>query len=124
MHANWQKLLDVRDEVLKALEQARQSRFISSSLEAKVVMEVSQDAAELLQRYQATLPALYIVSQVDVIARDGSAGNVTIHKADGSKCERCWNYSTHVGESVEYPTVCERCLPVVKEILGGGAAVS
>jgi isoleucyl-tRNA synthetase len=35
------------------------------------------------------------------------------------KCERCWNYSTRVGEDKQYPTVCERCSAVLKEI--GGA---
>ena len=46
---------------------------------------------------------------------------VTIHRAQGKKCERCWNYSVRVGESADYPTVCERCLPVLREIEGGAA---
>jgi isoleucyl-tRNA synthetase len=44
---------------------------------------------------------------------------VEIKKADGQKCERCWNYSTRVGEDKNYPTVCERCSAVLKEIEGG-----
>jgi isoleucyl-tRNA synthetase len=39
-----------------------------------------------------------------------------VQRADGAKCERCWNYSTHVGESVDYPTVCERCVKALDEI--------
>jgi isoleucyl-tRNA synthetase len=43
---------------------------------------------------------------------------VTIQKAEGAKCERCWNYSTHVGENRRYPTVCERCTEALAEIEG------
>ena len=46
----------------------------------------------------------------------GGICDVEIQRADGAKCERCWNYSTHVGESADYPTVCERCLKALAEI--------
>lgn len=35
---------------------------------------------------------------------------VGVVKADGEKCDRCWNYSTHVGENPEHPIICERCV--------------
>jgi isoleucyl-tRNA synthetase len=41
---------------------------------------------------------------------------VTVQRADGKKCERCWNYSTHVGENPRYPTICERCSEAIAEI--------
>ena len=48
---------------------------------------------------------------------NGTGGvKVEVKKADGQKCERCWNYSTHVGEDKKYPTVCERCSAVLKEM--------
>ena len=48
---------------------------------------------------------------------NGTGGvHVEVKKADGAKCERCWNYSTHVGEDKNYPTVCERCSAVLKEL--------
>jgi len=47
---------------------------------------------------------------------------VTVDKADGKKCERCWNYSTHVGENARYPTVCERCSDALAEIEADGSA--
>jgi isoleucyl-tRNA synthetase len=48
---------------------------------------------------------------------NGTGGvHVEVTKADGAKCERCWNYSTHVGEDKTYPTVCERCSAVLKEL--------
>ena len=47
---------------------------------------------------------------------------VTVRRAEGRKCERCWNYSTRVGESPDYPTVCERCLAALEEIERSAAA--
>jgi isoleucyl-tRNA synthetase len=50
------------------------------------------------------------------------AGELKIHarRADGKKCERCWNYSTHVGENADYPTLCERCVTALAEIEASG----
>jgi isoleucyl-tRNA synthetase len=47
---------------------------------------------------------------------------IKIDRADGAKCVRCWNYSTHVGENTRYPTVCERCSEALAEIEGDGSA--
>jgi isoleucyl-tRNA synthetase len=51
---------------------------------------------------------------------------VDVQRADGTKCERCWNYSTHVGENAVYPTICERCVKAISEIeqTGGRGAAS
>jgi isoleucyl-tRNA synthetase len=71
----------------------------------------------LLQKHQKDLRYLFIVSQVELGNADAGAGvSITITGADGTKCERCWNYSTHVGESERYPTVCERCIAALQEI--------
>jgi isoleucyl-tRNA synthetase len=128
---NWERLAAVREEVLKHLEQARIAKTISASLEARVTLNAHGDLGKLLQEYAAQLPALLIVSQVAVLS-DGAAGNadsagVKVARADGKKCERCWNYSTHVGESVEYPTLCERCVAALGEIArdaGDGSAAA
>jgi isoleucyl-tRNA synthetase len=56
---------------------------------------------------------------------NGTGGlTVEVSKADGTKCERCWNYSTHVGDDPEYPTVCERCAAVLKELEAAGSSSS
>jgi len=122
--AEWDRLLAVREEVLKALEPLRVAKTISANLEARVTLTASGDLAALLQKQLKQLPALFIVSQVEVQPGAGngapSAGieGLQIHaeRARGKKCERCWNYSTHVGESTDYPTLCERCLAALKEI--------
>jgi isoleucyl-tRNA synthetase len=49
---------------------------------------------------------------------------VKIERADGKKCERCWNYSRHVGENTRYPTVCERCSEALAEIESDPAAAN
>jgi isoleucyl-tRNA synthetase len=91
------------------------AKLIGSSLQAKVRLEASGSTLELLQRHQNDLRYLFIVSQVEI----GNAGedvSIKISTADGEKCERCWNYSTRIGESERYPTVCERCVAALNEI--------
>ncbi|MEO7539729.1 MAG: isoleucine--tRNA ligase [Pyrinomonadaceae bacterium] len=114
--STWERIFSIRDEVLKALETARNDKQIGSSLEAKVVLTADHDMTRLLLDYYDQLRYIFIVSQVEV--QEGDAAAVEIRKADGQKCERCWNYSTHVGEFEKYPTVCERCAGALDEIVG------
>jgi isoleucyl-tRNA synthetase len=112
--SDWERIFSIRDEVLKALEEARGAKVIGSSLEAKVVLTVDKDTTYFLLNYFEDLRYIFIVSQVEVHQADGF--KVEIHKADGAKCERCWNYSARVGEFEKYPTVCERCAAALSEI--------
>jgi isoleucyl-tRNA synthetase len=123
--AEWGKLHALRSEVLQDLEHSRSQKFINASLEAKVRLRSRDPYLELLKRYEKDLPALFIVSQVEVLPFDDSVHgdhpepfHVEVLRADGAKCERCWNYSTHVGENSRYPTVCERCTAALAEIEG------
>jgi isoleucyl-tRNA synthetase len=119
---DFQTLMGVRDVALKALEIARQEKSIGSALEAVVTVVAPEDLVPLLERYRDDLRFLLIVSGLEVKRGPGGNGNaplrVLVEKAPGQKCERCWNYSTHVGESERYPTVCERCLAALEEIEG------
>jgi isoleucyl-tRNA synthetase len=112
--ADWERIFSMRDEVLKSLEEARNAKQIGSSLEAKVVLTTDKETTRFLIPYFEDLRYIFIVSQVEV--HEGEAFGVDIQKADGAKCERCWNYSVRVGESEKYPTVCERCLAALDEI--------
>jgi isoleucyl-tRNA synthetase len=124
----WELLGQVRGEVLKALEVARnEKKLVNSGLEAKVLLNADLELKAKLKHYLPQLPGLFIVSQVELI-RAGAGDyksevvpslEVTIQRADGKKCERCWNYSTHVGENPRYPTVCERCSEAIAEIEQG-----
>jgi isoleucyl-tRNA synthetase len=123
----WELLGRVRGEVLKALEAARNEKRINSGLEAKVLLNADLELKAKLKHYLPQLPGLFIVSQVELMSagagdfRSETAPSleVTVQRADGKKCERCWNYSTHVGENPRYPTICERCSEAIAEIEGG-----
>ena len=125
--ADWERLFVVRDEVLGSLEEARVAKVIGSSLEAQVSLTADGETLELLKRYQSELRYLFIVSQVEVRDDDKSTAaldlSVKILRAAGQKCERCWNYSVHVGESSSFPTVCERCVAALEEIEREGAGI-
>ncbi len=112
--SDWERIFSIRDEVLKRLEEARNAKQIGSSLEAKVILTVDKATTRFLIAYYEDLRYIFIVSQVEV--HEGDAFNVEIQKADGEKCERCWNYSVRVGESEKYPTVCERCVAALSAI--------
>jgi isoleucyl-tRNA synthetase len=116
---DWTTLRMVRDEVLKALEEARNNKLIGTGLEAQVTVTAPDPVYSVLSRHADQLRYLFIVSAVNLMqaAGNGTGGvRVDVKKADGLKCERCWNYSTHVGEDKTYPTVCERCSAVLKEL--------
>lgn len=134
----WRQLLELRTEVNKVLEVARGGKLIGSSLEAKVFLYASDSnlASRLQEMCEAnndadTLHRIFITSQAEVassleheaIANIAYSGEYVIQGqnkvwigvslAEGSKCERCWNYSPQVGSFSEHPTLCTRCFNVV-----------
>jgi len=123
--ADWQLLLASREDVLKALEEARNQKLIGTGLEAKVTVDAPASMYPVLDKYRELLRYVYIVSAVELkkSAETNGTGNVkvTVEKAPGQKCERCWNYSIHVGEDSTYPTVCERCAKVLPEFEAAGS---
>jgi isoleucyl-tRNA synthetase len=126
MQARWERLFEVRDAVLRALEEARAAKLIGSGLEAHVRLAAERGTHDLLEQYRADLRYLFIVSQVSVtLLPEGESGvRVSVERAEGQKCERCWNYSTRVGEFARYPTVCERCVEALAEIEAVGGLPS
>ncbi|PLZ71918.1 isoleucine--tRNA ligase [Fischerella thermalis] len=125
----WQQLREIRLDVNKVLEQARVEKMIGSSLEAKILLYISD--AELLSAIKSLnasnsngvdeLRYLFITSLVELVDApeklQGSKYNlqadrwrIGVLQADGQKCDRCWNYSTHVGENAAHPLICERCV--------------
>ena len=107
--AEWDRLMEVRDVVLKALEEARQAKLIGTSLEARVRLQGYKG-------FEAELPSVFIVSQV--VLEPGEELRAIIESADGVKCERCWKYSTAVGKDAEFPTVCDSCSAALRDMLG------
>jgi len=121
--SDWTTLLSIRDQVLKPLEEARARNQIGKSVEAQVKLTASDPLYSVLERQKDDLRYLFIVSQATL--ERGVSGNgtgslqVEVSRAAGEKCERCWNYSTRVGEDPKYPTVCERCAPVLRQLEAG-----
>jgi isoleucyl-tRNA synthetase len=124
---DWEFLYKLRQEVLKALEGAREKKIINSGLEASILLQ-SEDLVvdSRIKKYRNDLPALFIVSAVGA-CEGGPASfhsqaiptlRVMVQRARGEKCGRCWNYSTHVGENHRYPAICERCSEALAEIEG------
>ncbi len=110
--AAWDQLMDLREPVLKALEEARAAKLIGAPLEAR--LRITPGEHTILAERAADLPALFVVSQVAIEA--GDTFKVTVERAEGSKCERCWKYSTAVGQDAEYPTVCDTCAAALREL--------
>ncbi len=109
------QLFELRSKVMKALEEARNSRLIGAGLEAKVIITADGRTRRFLDSFGDDLRFLFIVSQVEL--RDGTELAVRVERAEGEKCERCWNYTTDVGTDPRYPGACARCVMNLDEIL-------
>lgn len=119
MESRWEKLIAVRNEVNKALEIKRQDRFIGNALEAKVTIFAGEEYYGMLNGYREFLPALFIVSDAeirnsppegDVVESPDLKGvSISVERATGDKCERCWNWSTEVNTLPDAPGLCRKC---------------
>jgi isoleucyl-tRNA synthetase len=117
---DWDKLLALRSSVSKALEEARASKLIGSSLEAKLLIEAPADFINII--HQTRDPeGFFIVSQLELRQIDSTEVSedvpyrVTVQRADGSKCPRCWMWKMDAGTNERIPEVCPRCAGVLIE---------
>ncbi|SDJ73809.1 isoleucine--tRNA ligase [Sediminibacillus albus] len=120
LKAKWDKFIAVRDDILKALEEARAEKTIGKSLEANIKIVPKDASTEVLLNGIEHLQQLLIVSGVEVQqtnkdAKEYEYVSVLVEKHPGEKCERCWVSSDTVGEDNDYPELCTRCAEVVKE---------
>ncbi|MBP0020815.1 MAG: isoleucine--tRNA ligase [Cyanobacteria bacterium SBLK] len=137
MTAYWTILRDLRTDVNKVMEQARSEKAIGSSLDAKVLLYIAD--ADLKKSLQGLNPEdslqgnridelryLFLASQVELVdsldriqgadyKSESDRVSIGIIKAEGEKCDRCWNYSTSVGKSSEHPLLCDRCESALAE---------
>ena len=114
LEAKWDKLLEVRDDVNKAIEESRNEKVIGKSLEAAVeIYSNDSEVVELLNSVD-NLHQLFIVSSVEVKENDGVAydlATVKVTKAEGHRCERCWN----IVEEVNEEGLCPRCASILNK---------
>ena len=116
--AKWDRIMAIRDDVKKVLEQARADKVIGSALEAGLTLYCSKDVYDFLNAIPMDeLADLFIVSHVDLVEGEGGVKGlveglgVSAAHAAGNKCLRCWKYETTVGED----GLCPRCAKVLKQ---------
>ncbi|MBU5364166.1 isoleucine--tRNA ligase [Enterococcus devriesei] len=120
----WKAFMDFRDNVLKALEEARNEKVIGKSLEAKVTIYPNEQVATMLTALDADLAQLLIVSPDSFsISKEAAPENaktfddvaILVEKAEGEVCDRCRQVRTTVGEDEKLPTLCASCAHIVEE---------
>ena len=125
LNQKWEKMLEVRRVVAKALEEARSNKLIGSSNDASITVYGNPEIVAELESFKGQLEMLFIVSDVELLDLSQAEGQdlvgdlqlgvkVRVDKADGEKCERCWRYSESVGQVSEEEAVCERCHTVLQ----------
>ena len=113
----WQKVMGLRDEVLRVLESLRQEKKIASNQEASVTVYCGDEklTAVLNEFGPEQFAALCIVSEVK-LQKAADETTVAAEKSSYQKCQRCWNYWPSVGADNEHPNLCKRCVEVVKSV--------
>lgn len=117
----WDRIHAVRDDVNKALEEARNNKLIGKPLESKIKLFAKGELLDFLNANKDVLPASFIVSQVEVSEGEGDFKgdveglSITVCKADGQKCQRCWSYSETVGTVEGNDEICARCAAILGE---------
>jgi len=124
LEEKWTEFMNLRDDVLKALEEARNQKVIGKSLTAKVTLYVNEKSRQLLDSIDENMKQLFIISGFEVAGTYEEAPEhavkletaaIVITKAEGETCERCWIVTPEVGQNPEHSTLCNRCADVVKE---------
>lgn len=120
--AKWDRIHEIRTDVQKALELARNEKVIGKPLEAKVTLYADGELADFLKSELESLPEIFITSAVEIADGEGEFKgevkglSITVNKADGEKCERCWKFSDTVGQDSEHPTLCAHCAETMKQL--------
>lgn len=123
LERKWTRFIDIRDEVLKALEEARQQKVIGNSLSASVHIYPHEHTAQFLSEFDH-LAQLFIVSEVKVYSPSVEVpanaikfedAAIVIEVAPGAKCERCWMVTPEVGTQTDHPDLCVRCSEVMEK---------
>lgn len=119
---NWGKFMNLRDDVLKALEDARIKKLIGKSFEAAVTIYPDKETKAMLDDLDADFRQILIVSKLTIA--DGEApenaeklnnASIVVEHAEGEVCPRCRMIRTDIGEDPKLPELCERCAKIVEE---------
>lgn len=110
----WEKILTVRDRILKEIEEARNEKIIADSLEAEVNLALADNDYDLVSQNIDLFKAICGVSKIEV--KKAAAEKITVEKSQGQKCPRCWNWFYEDTSSHRFPELCPRCGRVTEEI--------
>ena len=132
---NWEMIRELRDAIAPSLERKREAKMIGSNLDAKIYIKTDHaELSKVLRQNLDELSRIFVVSNSQVYWLDGAregveetnyffpsvSQNIKVHisveRADGQKCERCWNYSVRVGSFPDHPTLCDRCVEAISSI--------
>jgi isoleucyl-tRNA synthetase len=111
----FKSVFDIYPLIAKSLEERRSEGVIGSSFDAKIkLLTKSEERYTLLTSLKGDLCEIFKVSQVEIV-KDNSYPDIAVEvsKAEGVKCERCWNYSHSVGIDKNHPLICDRCLAAI-----------
>lgn len=119
LNERWERVLEIRSLVTKTLEEARKEKVIGLSLDAQVHLHLPEKTYRFLLPYEQDLRSIFIVSSVTLHpagkgTKDEKEIRVEVLRADGGKCERCWNYDVGVGRHLEHPALCPKCVGAVQ----------
>jgi isoleucyl-tRNA synthetase len=109
----WATLFHLRDLALPVLEQARQAKHIGKALEAKLTFTGDSSMLNRVTPDSEALRELLNVSQLEINPAGDAPITISVDKASGQKCERCWHWETDVGKVSEHPTLCGRCVKAI-----------
>ena len=123
LKSTWDKLIEVRKEVLKEIEILRGEKIVGHSLESEVTIYADNDTYELLMENLSELEPMFVVSKVTVLKKEEATEKISddnsiivkVKKSENKKCQRCWKYDETVGKNPKYPDLCERCAGVIEK---------
>ena len=119
LELKWERLIKIKDAVAKMLEKARAEKKIGLALEAKVILYAEAEEYDFIKDKVELLKEICQVSGLEISEnrrnQDEEVGiGIEVQKAEGDKCERCWKYSSTVGEDKENPELCHTCIEALK----------
>jgi len=110
----WESIIEIRDRILKEIEDARNKKVIGDSLEAEILLELNGNNYELVNTHQDIFKEILVVSGLKL--KKAETERIDVIKSSGKKCPRCWNWFTEDTSGNEFPELCPRCNTVAKEI--------
>ena len=115
LNERWERIWEIRAVVTKALEEARKEKKIGLSLDAQVHLHLPEKIFSFLQSYEKDLKSIFIVSSVTLHqGKDEKEVRAEVLRAEGKKCERCWNYDVSVGHHPDHQAICQRCVEAIQ----------